>query len=1503
MKHTNKLVRLLSTLVILTLLVTLTVMLGIHAFAEDETTTDDGINTEAEFLAAVAAGGEVELAGNITLTQTATVTISVDTTISSPAGTTYTIYRSATTGFSMFTVSGVTVTLKNVILEGNNTADSTAEGGAFKLNDNSNLVMDSGATIQHFKAKYGGAVCGSKSNLILLTGSKITENEASGRGSAIKNGKTWLVGGEVSNNYCSGGWFGNWGAGGAIFGQDGSHSIYMYGGKITGNWCNPNANYPNYGSAISLRGTAGFYMEGGEISGNISADKSNGQINATTTENYTYNAAIFVHSPTSANRIVIGTGSITETKPAAVKAVVEAEGYQADPIKIYDNKSTRGGSKDQAIYAGLDIGCYADDSTYQSTFLKINSLPEGSRLDMLKVTSGETSYYGIYAALSALGTNPTETLTVEQFATSGENPKPISGTYYLPKGTYTLSGVSATAIVRTIKDVPMFRLLSEATVTFKNIVLDGQDLTSTGKGGGIYIPDNAVAVIQDGTVIKNFKSEVGAGILVDGSLEMTGGVIGCENHSATEHTCDGNSATDEGGGIYLNQPGYMELSGGKISGNTAADGGGVHFHTDGYHGEGKDLFVISGTEISGNSATKGGGLSGWAQNTAYEIVISGGKIFGNTATEVGGGVYIPKLSSVVLSNTACIAGNIAGTNGGGVYMESGAGLTMNGGNIGYSEVIEGETVTYGNSAVLGGGIYVGANNTFTMNGGEIAYNTVTKNGGGIYGAGTSDLIITKGKISNNKAESSGGGIFKDTNSSWNTGKNHVLTLGSETANLDETTAADSAFNVVIEENEAKGGAGIYAGQNCAVLTIYDDVWIKDNTSTGEGGGLWARTQTNIHGGKFSGNTGTSGGGLHFYQTTTVMDDGYVYGNTSTSYGGGIVVRTDGYGGSMTISNVTIESNQAQSSGGGGICLYSKPRNYPMAADYYVTLTADNVVIKDNWVAAKGNAYDGGNYVGMGGGIFIRRGGVAQLNNVTISGNKAGQGGGIGTIIEEAWTSHTLDGSDSATSLKFFMDGYITIDGNSQITGNYAGTNGGGIFVDGATKETNQVAKDADGKNQASQVEVDFSFVVALVDGAVTGNQATAGGAAIYAKGDVYLLGGEITGNTYSDSANNWAAVATVGDVASLVLGKTATVTYLNNTAGTELTSEKPLKIYDNGANNYNISDHATLVSDLVAGSKVVFGDNYNDSDEATEDYFLNLGYASPSADTLDAICLHGADKAYKAEVSGSTLVWPTDAYQYITSYAVLDQEITFSVCIAARNSGLVVKWNDGAISGKHEARVDGTGTWYDIPMSPKHLTKAVNIGGTETNLSLKAYLDAITSGDYTDAQKNLAQAVLYYGYTSQVVFDGASVDKSLYETPLNDAYTDDALKTALSGYSIALNNSTTENAPVFSSAQVFIDSTIKLQITVQNLTSDHVVKMGNDVVVSGKSGTVTFEVALTAGQLADTLSFAIQDSNGDVSTLGYGVYTFMARKFTADTTKNTLFKAVYHYAEMVTAYK
>ncbi|MBR5962021.1 MAG: InlB B-repeat-containing protein [Clostridia bacterium] len=197
-------------------------------------------------------------------------------------------------------------------------------------------------------------------------------------------------------------------------------------------------------------------------------------------------------------------------------------------------------------------------------------------------------------------------------------------------------------------------------------------------GGAALLQDYAHMNLSGGRIADNQGGYAGALYLAGGTCTMTGGTI---EHNNSDRSNGGgiyihkghndkysememsggiirnNQSSRNGGGVYVNYGSFAMSDNAEISGNAAVnDGGGVYTWR---------LCEMSGGKISSNTAVTGGGLF---MDKGSSAVITGGSITGNTATGEVGGLCNYK-GTLTLSGPVVITGNTAPESGGGVYNE------------------------------------------------------------------------------------------------------------------------------------------------------------------------------------------------------------------------------------------------------------------------------------------------------------------------------------------------------------------------------------------------------------------------------------------------------------------------------------------------------------------------------------------------------------------------------------------------------------------------------------------------------------------------------------------------------------------------------------------------------------------------------------------------------------------------------------------------------------------
>lgn len=350
------------------------------------------------------------------------------------------------------------------------------------------------------------------------------------------------------------------------------------------------------------------------------------------------------------------------------------------------------------------------------------------------------------------------------------------------------------------------------------VITGGKGSGENKLGGGIYVTDDATFNMKGGTIAGNIAN-YGGGVRVN-----TGATFVMEGGSISH-----NVAVNDAGGLCVYLANKIELKDGNISYNSAANGGAIYFEGEGLNLTGaieQDNYILNGVNIFGNTATDNGGAIYIDGST---VTMNGGAVggdgtFKNSVTGEsgkGGGVYIAntlneynrdKAYAQFTMTGGSIIGNTA-KNGGGVYMNC-----LKGGFI-----MSGGTITNNTSSSFGGGVYVW-NGTFGVSG---AVNIIgNKYGDGAQRdsnvhVGAGSLISVAGKLedgSNNKAQI---GFSKSVGSQVTTGygANNKDGGGNEVPPNRYFISDTSSSCVYLNENEAYFGEHTGGTATCTAQKI------------------------------------------------------------------------------------------------------------------------------------------------------------------------------------------------------------------------------------------------------------------------------------------------------------------------------------------------------------------------------------------------------------------------------------------------------------------------------------------------------------------------------------------------------------------------------------------------------------------------------------------------------------------------------------------------------------
>lgn len=183
-------------------------------------------------------------------------------------------------------------------------------------------------------------------------------------------------------------------------------------------------------------------------------------------------------------------------------------------------------------------------------------------------------------------------------------------------------------------------------ISIKNLKITGG---KGANGGGLYLENQSVVKLLDGTLITENEATLGGGVYNEGTLFMSGSaMIGKSTSTIATSSFYGNKATSSGAGIYSisgskiylgytswtstsdNSP--SELTGG-VCGNYLSNSVSATAYGGGIYTQGQ-LYINSGN-ISYNYAINGAGIY-----TESNITMTGGEISGNIAKTHGGAVYM-----------------------------------------------------------------------------------------------------------------------------------------------------------------------------------------------------------------------------------------------------------------------------------------------------------------------------------------------------------------------------------------------------------------------------------------------------------------------------------------------------------------------------------------------------------------------------------------------------------------------------------------------------------------------------------------------------------------------------------------------------------------------------------------------------------------------------------------------------------------------------------------------
>ncbi len=699
----------------------------------------------------------------------------------------------------------------------------------------------------------------------------------------------------------------------------------------------------------------------------------------------------------------------------------------------------------------------------------------------------------------------------------------------------------------------VFNIAAGLTVSLSNLALLGGDISGNvgteSYGGVISLASgdtNPSTLNLDKVTVQGGKARFGGGIFGGISSTIT----------LTNSTVSGNSATSDGGGIYGYTNSTITLTNSTVSTNSANYGGG------GIYGGTNSTITLTNSTVSGNSAMNGGGISGIGAITVLNSIVLGNTANSNNDISADG-TFNAAYSIFTASKAATGPGNIIDALAADIFDGHANGL--------YIIKADGAAAYKGTLVGKIGDVLWYKDGTVWRNFADTTTKTFSTNAANNYGLGSTASGASVYKTAQNDGSDirlqglapngiPGLSVFSTGAYALSYGTPEALSLTVTT--LDDivnpfdnqtslreaiiyanTLTGDQAIDFVsgltgtITLDAFYGANGLAINKNGLNLTI-----AGDNRITVDGGAQWSIdpdtyvttvTKTGVR--IFT--TSTSGTSVTLNDMT--LQNGYTTGN-----GGAISFAGTG---KLTLNNVTVTHNYADTAGGG--------------IHGAVTMVGGSV---------------SGNYAGTSGGGIN---GNVNLTDVIVSGNVATGGGGI------SLTSGTLKGTLNSSTGTSTMEvrGNISLMASEGVAaaGIYAG--GGTLSLDGVAISGN---KSVGALGYGGGI-YNTKTVITVKNTIFEGNQAAYGGAYFQNQGsDVLQL---IENVTFRSNIGGFGLAVSTAGGGALHLTNAATMTILSTT--TNIVFESNMS-YGNG----NYGGGAVYVSDgafnIQKDADVTFKNNF-----------------------------------------------------------------------------------------------------------------------------------------------------------------------------------------------------------------------------------------------------------------------------------------------------------------------
>ena len=736
--------------------------------------------------------------------------------------------------------------------------------------------------------------------------------------------------------------------------------------------------------------------------------------------------------------------------------------------------------------------------------------------------------------------------------------------------------------------------------------------TSAGSGGALYF-SAATGLISD-CVISYNAGGAGGGDSYGGAMMVGYG----SNVTVSDSSFAHNSSTTWGGAVYIRHkdasgsaeavPSTLTLSGTTFSNNSAPLGGAVYVR------ENCTLTDENGLFESNTAGTSGGAIYG---NSNSVINLSGTILRQNTSGNTGGAVYLNSKAKLNTSDNTFFDANTSVGIGGALYSNSGISVLTG--------TVFANNATTGSEAWYGGAIYTNGTSQLTVDGCSFNGNNAhIGTGGAICARGTGTLTVTDSTFTGNTAKSTGGAIhvFGITATIENTDFTGNSSNSNGGAVMVGKDANDGTFLTVtggtFSGNSAAGGAA-FCVKSGSRLDIVGSTLTGNSSNSNGGGAIYAEAGAlvNITDAAISENSTTgSGGAIYFKENAEGNITGTVFSGNTASYGGAMIV----YGGNVTLTGCTLQSNTASAGSGFGGAIYLRKGG----SDEVGTVVSVESTFSSN-------------SAGIGGAIYVNSGTVLTTTDSSFDQNVSNGGDGGGAVFVTSNATVDMTGGTVSGNISDKQGGAIYLNGSAHgeftgvsFTENAGSTDSGNSWYGGAVYMNSTSTATVDScvftgnfnPTSGGAICVRGTGSLTVTDSEFNGNYSKLGGA-IYAFETVTVT---ITDTTFT---GNYSTSSTGGAIQAGMTSNTNITTLVLNgctfTSNTAKTNGGAVYLYGTGTLTATGTDFVSNTASGTGGALYSYLDGSDTNVSLTECLF-----ESNSATGNGGAIYHSA---------GSRMVW------------------------------------------------------------------------------------------------------------------------------------------------------------------------------------------------------------------------------------------------------------------------